>query len=232
MTPETEITLAEDFGATMRQLVAEAEKAIEPTGKNGAGEIGDELVAVYARIAGLEQAIAGGFEKLATALSANTVGPVEQMERMDENLRALRNTESVNQRLFNSLHEELKGYRDNLLRETMQKPFIRDLVVLLDDLRGWAGQTGSAENSQEGKAAQGSGGLENAVHSVMEILERMEVSEIEPKEKVDRAFHKVMRFEPATGAEDDGRIVERLKRGFIWRGQVLRPEEVVAQRFA
>lgn len=59
----------------------------------------------------------------------------------------------------------------------------------------------------------------------------MEVNEIEPKEMVDRAFHRVVSFEPADFTEDDGRIVMRVKRGFTWRDQVLRPEEVVAKRF-
>jgi molecular chaperone GrpE (heat shock protein) len=60
----------------------------------------------------------------------------------------------------------------------------------------------------------------------------MEVSEIESKETVDRTLHKVISFEPADFAEEDGQIVMRVKRGFLWRDQVLRPEEVVAKRFA
>jgi molecular chaperone GrpE (heat shock protein) len=59
----------------------------------------------------------------------------------------------------------------------------------------------------------------------------MEVSEIEPKEMVDRAFHRVVSYEPSDFAEDEGRIVMRVKRGFLWRDQILRPEEVVAKRF-
>jgi molecular chaperone GrpE (heat shock protein) len=59
----------------------------------------------------------------------------------------------------------------------------------------------------------------------------MEVSEIEPKDIVDRAYHRVVSYEPSEFAEEDGRIVMRIKRGFLWRDQVLRPEEVVAKRF-
>ena len=79
--------------------------------------------------------------------------------------------------------------------------------------------------------AQWSENLQNAIHSLVEIIHRMEVTEMEPKEIVDRAFHQVVSYEPADFAEDDGRIVMRVKRGFIWRGKVLRPEEVVAKRF-
>jgi molecular chaperone GrpE (heat shock protein) len=79
---------------------------------------------------------------------------------------------------------------------------------------------------------QWSANLDNAIHSLLEILNRMEVTEIEPKDTVDRAFHRVVSYEPADFVEDEGRIVMRVKRGFLWRGQVLRPEEVVAKRFA
>ena len=57
------------------------------------------------------------------------------------------------------------------------------------------------------------------------------MNEIELKETVDRSLHRVISYEPAESAEEDGRIVKRLKRGFIWQGRVLRAEEVVAKRF-
>ena len=52
-----------------------------------------------------------------------------------------------------------------------------------------------------------------------------------PKETVDRTLHRVISFEPANFPEEDGRIVMRVKRGFFWRGKLLRPEEVIAKRF-
>jgi molecular chaperone GrpE (heat shock protein) len=141
----------------------------------------------------------------------------------------------VNQRLFDSLHEELIKYRDNFLHESLQKPFIRDLLTLFDDLSGLLSQLQAACEANEGKRGplgQWRDNLENAIHSLTEILNRMEVSEIEPKETVDRTFHRVLSYEPADFAEEDGRIIMRVKRGFLWRDQVLRPEEVVAKRFA
>jgi molecular chaperone GrpE (heat shock protein) len=73
--------------------------------------------------------------------------------------------------------------------------------------------------------------LENAIHSLVEILHRFEVKEIEAKERVDRSYHKILSYEPADLPEEDGRIVMRVKRGFVWRGKLLRPEEVIAKRF-
>ncbi len=171
--------------------------------------------------------------RLGKAEEAKQAGLGEEFRKMDEHMAALRNTESVNQRLFDSLHQELIKYRDNFLHETLQKPFIRDLLILFDDLTALSSQLQTAEEGGEkrGKLGQWRDNLENSIHSLTEILHRMEVSEIEQKEMVDRAFHRVVSYEPSDFAEDEGRIVMRVKRGFLWRDQVLRPEEVVAKRF-
>ena len=240
--PNSEITLTDDdeFASTMQQLVAEAEKTIPPaasavaTTDTGSDKVRDEVSAVKERIAMLEKTISAGFERVTSAIPPKDTGLTTQLQRMDEHMVAMRNTDSVNQRLFNSLHQELKEYRDNFLRDSLQKPFIRDLVVLYDDLSTLSSQMqlASASAERQGAVAQWGTNLENAIHSLTEIMHRMEVTEIEPKEMVDRAFHRVVSYEPADFAEDDGRIVMRVKRGFVWRDQVLRPEEVVAKRFS
>jgi molecular chaperone GrpE (heat shock protein) len=230
--PHSEITLPDEFASTMQQLVAEAEKAIAPahTSLVDDQEMRGEFALLNERISSLERACTEAVESVAATIPRDLNA---QMQKMDEHLMALRNTESVNHRLFNSLHQELKDYRDNLLRDTLQKPFIRDLVVLLDDLTALSQQMSSGGGGgREGSMMQWSANLENAIHSLLEILHRMEVTEIEPKETVERALHRVVSFEPSDFAEEEGRIVMRVKRGFMWRGQVLRPEEVVAKRFA
>ncbi len=84
---------------------------------------------------------------------------------------------------------------------------------------------------QRDNIAQWRDNLENAIHSLMEIFHRLDVKEVEPQESVDRAIHRVVSYEPADFAEEDGRIVMRVKRGFSWRGKVIRAEEVIAKRF-
>lgn len=235
MARATEITLEDDFASTMQQLVAEAKKTVPPAPFSSqsddrpalSDDVRKEFAAMNERIGALERVIANGFQKLASETPKSDVS--EQLQRLDEQIVALRNTETVNQRLFNTLHQELKSYRDNFLRESLQKPFLRDLVMLFDDLSGISTQMNSSGG--KGPVGQWSANLENAIHSLLEILHRMEVNEIEVKERVDRNFHRVVSYEPADFAEDDGLIVMRMKRGFIWRDQVLRPEEVVAKRF-
>jgi molecular chaperone GrpE (heat shock protein) len=229
-----ETKIADEFTSAMQQLSAEAEKTLpENAWEDDSGEqfgrILREFGALNERLQGLEETVASRLKV------GGSTDLTEQFRRMDEHMVALRNTESVNQRLFDSLHQELIKYRDNFLHESLQKPFIRDLLVLFDDLSGLSAQLQTAlesgGESKRGKLAQWRENLENAIHSLTEILHRMEVSEIEPKEMVDRALHRVVSFEPSDFAEDEGRIVMRVKRGFLWRDQVLRPEEVVATRF-
>ena len=106
--------------------------------------------------------------------------------------------------------------------------FIRDLLILFDDLsssvRAAANGRGRARNKR-GKLAQWRDNLENAIHSLIEILHRMEVSEIEPKEIVDRALPSGGRVMSRRIPEDDGRIVMRVKRGFLWRDRFCVPKK-------
>jgi molecular chaperone GrpE (heat shock protein) len=157
----------------------------------------------------------------------------KQLRKIDEQLSLIRNTESVNQQLFDSLHSELRKYRDNFLHESLQKPFIHDLVYLYDHLNGLCEQLSSAaqEKGKRSRVSQWRDNLENAIHSLVEILHRFDVREIEARERVDRAYHRVLSYEPADFPEEDGTIVMRVKRGFIWRGKLIRPEEVIAKRF-
>jgi len=231
-----ETKIADEFASTMQQLSAEAERALPEDGWEG-GQNGEQFAQILrefstlnGRLQRLEETVAQRLDKGGDAEQNELT---EQLRKMDEHMVALRNTESVNQRLFDSLHQELIKYRDNFLHESLQKPFIRDLVILFDDLSGLSSQLQTAVEGGEkrGKLVHWRDNLENAIHSLTEILHRMEVSEIEPKEMVDRAFHRVVSYEPSDFAEDDGRIVMRVKRGFLWRDQVLRPEEVVAKRF-
>ena len=232
----------DEFAAVMKLLSAEAEKT-PPSGapengenasnKTGAADILGVFHLLNDRIQRLETALSDRIDQLANSIPQPSADLLQQFQKVDEQLSAIRSTESVNQRLFDSLHEELLKYRDNFLHESLQKPFIHDLVHLFDDLTSLSSQLQSAaeDEGKRGAVAQWRDNLENAVLSLLEILHRFEVKEIEAGESVDRALHKVLSYEPADYAEEDGRIVMRVKRGFQWRGKLIRAEEVIAKRF-
>jgi molecular chaperone GrpE (heat shock protein) len=229
-----------DFAIVMQQLSAEAEKILPGDQSNSLPEVrdptepGQQPDAFFERLHGLENSVLNRLEQIAAQMEASRAAAfAEQFRRIDEQLASIRNTESVNQQLFDSLHAELLKYRDNFLHESLQKPFIHDLVYLYDHLNGLCEQlsTAAQEEGKRSHVAQWRDNLENAIHSLVEILHRFDVKEIEPRERVDRACHRVINYEPADFPEEDGTIVMRVKRGFVWREKLIRPEEVIAKRF-
>lgn len=233
----------DEFAAVMKLLSAEAEKTLPAdsvengdglSSKASAANIMDVFHLLSARMQSLESSFADRLNQLAISIQKTSdLNLAQQFQKVDEQLSAIRSTESINQRLFDSMHEELLKYRDNFLHESLQKPFIHDLVHLFDDLTSLSAQlqTAAEEKSRRGSVAQWRDNLENAVHSLLEILHRFEVKEVEPRENVDRSLHRVITYEPANFPEEDGCIVMRVKRGFLWRGKLIRPEEVIAKRY-
>ncbi|MCA1659609.1 MAG: hypothetical protein LC642_03570, partial [Verrucomicrobiaceae bacterium] len=127
-----EIKITDEFASAMQQLSAEAEKTLPEEGSDGGNsgeqfaQILEEFRSLNGRMTSFEKAVLNRLEKLEGAEKSEFA---TQLAKMDEHMVALRNTETVNQRLFDSLHEELIQYRDNFLHESLQKPFIRDLVI-------------------------------------------------------------------------------------------------------
>lgn len=230
----------QDFRVAMQQLSKEAEKVLPIVADQSssplqkAGEAAAQSSALNEHLQALENSLLSRIEKLATEMETSRSEALnDHFKRIDEQLASIRSSENVSQKLFDSLHTELLKYRDNFLHESLQKPFIHDLVCLYDHLSGLCDQlsTAAEEKGNHSRVSQWRDNLENAIHSLVEILHRLEVKEIEPREMVDRACHRVLSFEPADFPEEDGTIVMRVKRGFMWRGKLIRPEEVIAKRF-
>lgn len=211
-----------DFAAMMQELSTRAANEDSRRDAQLSAGMASMISAIHSlgqRVESLEESIVRKFEAM-------------QFERLEQQIAALRESETVNQKLFDSLHQELISYRDNFVRDALQKPVVRDLIVLFDDVSGIAAQMEkAAAEGADPTVAQLRDNVANMLHFLIEILHRLEVVEIEEKEKVDRQLHRVISVEAAATPEDDGRIVRRLKRGFIWHDKVLRAEEVVMQRF-
>ena len=152
-----------------------------------------------------------------------------QVQRMGQ-------VESANLRLFDALHAELKGYKDNFLFDALQKPFVRDLITLSDDLGVVQQQIekrfeslGDAPSPEREFLSKLTMNMENMLAHFFEVLVRMDVEPYESPEgaAMDLKKHRALSVEPAILPEHDGRIVRSLKQGFLWRERVIRPEEVV-----
>jgi molecular chaperone GrpE (heat shock protein) len=213
-----------DFAAVMQELSAQAATpppaSAELLPVSGISALISAIHSLGQRVEALEESVVRNFESI-------------HFQKIEDQLSAIRESETVNQKLFDSLHEELISYRDNFVRESLQKPFIRDLLILFDDLSAIAGQFEDSTTGDDagGEGVQSHDNLKNTLHFLLEILHRLEVTEIERKETVDRTLHRVINYEVAESAEEDGRIVRRVRTGFTWHDRILRPEEVIAKRF-
>jgi molecular chaperone GrpE (heat shock protein) len=224
--------MPDDFASTMQELSAAATLAREETRSNDFASLLREFRVMSESVQSLESALTRRVENIASIiLPAHATEAATQFQKIEEDLEAIRASESVNHRLFDSLHDELLKYRDNFLYESLQKPFVRDLIGVYDDLTTLATQLKTAsEGRKSERLTRWQDNLGNAIHGLLEVFHRLEVTEVEPKEFVDLAMHRVVAYETTGRTEDNGRIVTRVKRGFIWRGNVLRPEEVIALR--
>jgi hypothetical protein len=149
--------------------------------------------------------------------------------------------------MFSALHQELKGYKDGFLLQTVHRPIIRDLVTLYDDVselhRQMAEIGGVPAGESGGKAPkpnplldrirQIATNMANNMHFLLEVLARLEVTVMPSSgsDKLDKLTQKAVNIEPAATPEEDGAIVRSVKCGFIWKEAVFRPEEVVIKKW-
>lgn len=160
-------------------------------------------------------------------------------------LRALMDVRSaVSQNMFAALHEELKGYKDGFLLDSVHRPIIRDLISLYDDVGEIQRQVASAIKAAVDTKLCG-GGLElveklrtieiNIEHNmgfIIEVLNRLEVTLTPPHEgRLNKQTQRAVAVELAEDPDEDTVVVRSVKRGFLWKDRVFRPEEVVIKKW-
>lgn len=153
----------------------------------------------------------------------------------------LQQKHAINQQLFDALHAELKDYKDGFLLNVMQKPVILDLIGLFDDLETVSRQMADfarsenfdAKSQDDDTAATLSTNLDHTIGTLLEVLERMEVTRLEPSigQQLDKATHKAVKVEIADSEERENEIADSLKYGFKWKERIVRPEEVTILKY-
>lgn len=149
----------------------------------------------------------------------------------------------VNQRMFDALHEELRGYKDGFLLESVHRPIIRDLISLFDDLSAIHRQMQESVKFAITPGEEASGPLlerlrtmemnvEHNCEFILEVLARLEVTLMPVGSgKLDKHTQRVVALERATHPEQDMEIVRACARGFLWKDRVVRAEQVVIRRW-
>ena len=257
-----------DFDTQLRGLFQEAEQKIQGRNASSAPRpdaekdlereasrvLEERALRAYASLPQMLRPLMLGLEAVSRATGENAV-VLQKLERVaNEATEAQRSLPQVlsglealldqknglNQRMFDALHEELKGYKDGFLMESVLRPIVRDLISLYDDLsmihRQMQECVRAVSEVDKGILSERlrtiDMNIEHHCGFVLEILERLEVT-LMPigTGKLDKRAQRAVAIETADTPEDDMTLVRTLKRGFIWKQRVLRAEEVIMRRW-
>ncbi len=255
-------SMDDDFAREMQALADSAEKQ-KPTGSakprsDSGGSHAGGSPAIALAIEAVSRGVAEGnrlLNKIVSDLEKAPAAPVViaapeseaeaarlalAVETMTAQMQRQSQVDSANQRVFDAMHAELKSYKDGFMFDAMHKPFVRDLIVLSDDL-GVAQRQAQARydalpigaGSEREFLRKLLSNLENSLAHFFEVFVRLEVEafDTEPGAPLDRARHRTVSVEQAPSADHDATIGRSLKRGFVWRGRIIRAEDVIALRW-
>lgn len=194
------------------------------------------------RAAGEQSQLLARIEKVAVAEAEAK----QDLPKIVAELKAMIETKNgLSQSMFTALHQELKGYKDSFLVQTVHRPIIRDLISLHDDLVEILRQVREALSDSRREATDSAPALAviervetietNLAHNVefvIEVLARFEVA-LSPNGagKLDKVMQRVVAVEDADHPDEDALVVRSLKPGFLWNDRILRPEEVVVKKW-
>jgi molecular chaperone GrpE (heat shock protein) len=266
--PQQEENLDADFDSQLTGLYQEATQNIED--KEAAARLAEEekekeivrrvdkhLAKSYIRLPEMLRPLVLGLEAVTRAAGENSsvlqkldkvsdqsVAAQVDLPSLIEGLQTIVDQKSgLNQRMFDAMHEELKGYKDGFLLESLHKPIIRDLISLYDDLTTIHRQMQDAvadaaklpaevaQKHQERLKTMDTN-IEHNCEFIIEVLARLEVSMLPVGSgKYDKQTQRAVAIEIAEDPDEDGMVVRVVKRGFFWKGRVSRPEDVIVKKW-
>jgi len=266
--PQEEINLDADFDSQLRGLSQEATQNIEERDaavrraeeekeQEITRRVEERMARSYMSVPAMLRPLVLGLEAVTRAAGENTnvlqkldkandqsVAAHAELPGLIDGLQALVDQKNgLNQRMFDALHEELKGYKDGFLLESVHKPIIRDLISLYDDLatihRQMQEAVADAAKLPSPEADRllarfktMDTNIEHNCEFIVEVLARLEVTMPPPGVgKLDKQAQRAVAVELAEDPDEDSNIVRVAKRGFLWKGRVLRAEEVVIKKW-
>ncbi len=136
-----------DFAGEMKNLASQAEAKASGAVRMDRNDLLLALGQMLRPLAFEMESVKRQNAEMAAALTALGKSAAAQpaaspvIDNINQQLQRIGSVESANQKLFDALHAELKGYKDGFLFDALQKPFIRDLVSLFDDFTAVHEQT-------------------------------------------------------------------------------------------
>ena len=155
------------------------------------------------------------------------------LQKMYDLMEEVSERESAQEKIFNTLHSELRDYKNDFIYEHL-KPVVRPLLFLYDSLEQFDAEIALYERPTNGERRQV--GLspqlvrENIAFFRDQLVESLRICEVSPMESPKGAFnprmHKVIDVVPVE-ANQDGMIQRVVRSGWYLNGQLLRSAEVI-----
>lgn len=156
-----------------------------------------------------------------------------EMQRMYNLVEEIAERESAHEKVFNTLHAELRDYKNDFIYEHL-KPVVRPLLFLYDSLEQFDAEIALYERPSNGERRQS--GLsphlvrENISFFRDQLVEALRICEVTPMETPKGAFnpklHKVIDVVPVDPGQD-GMIQRVVRSGWYLNGALLRSAEVI-----
>lgn len=155
-----------------------------------------------------------------------------EMARMSRLVESINERESSQEKVFNTLHSELRDYKNDFIYEHL-KPIVRPLLFLYDSLEQFDAEVAECEK-QDRKAPPHTLSpqlvRENTKYFKDQLVEALRICEVTPMETPRGQFnpklHKVIDVVPVK-ADQDGAIQRVIRSGWYINQQVLRSAEVI-----
>ena len=146
-----------------------------------------------------------------------------QLTAIQQQLQSLLNSESAAKQSFQGLYQELEEYKNDFLFRH-ERVLLQDLLLFYDSLL-WFVEESKSNPDQAEEYAQ------YLIDEFLEVLRRRDVLPVEPQDRFDRKYHRIISTEPTDNEAKDKHIVEVHRRGFHRGEQLVRAEEVVIFRY-
>ena len=132
--------------------------------------------------------------------------------------------------IIDKLHAENQSYKNDLLKKTVM-PFVNEVIFLIDDYSKLY-RTYSETNISEIDTAKLLKQFSNISEDLEELLNKngIEAFSVE-NETVDFSKQKVIKTIPTSEQEKDKTVCERLKKGFMMDGKMIRQEWISCYKY-
>lgn len=155
-----------------------------------------------------------------------------EMLRMSRLVESINERESSQEKVFNTLHSELRDYKNDFIYEHL-KPIVRPLLFLYDSMEQFDHEVAEADKhhpSAEARTMPPKLVRQNIQYFKDQLVEALRICEVTPMETPRGQFnpklHKVIDVVPVK-AEQDGTIQRVIRSGWYINQQVLRSAEVI-----